>query len=298
MRSLRPKLNYRVLRSLQISFVFTFTILIQQLLHYPRAGWTGFAVMMIYGGFDNGTALLRSYHRFLGVLLGLAMAYFLWIFAHINFRLLFFILPMVVFGVFFFASGAYSVPTIFTVTGSVLGFAYFDTQSGLELTFYLIDYFMCTCIGFAIIVVFETLCFKRYELMARFLNDTQINVLQYLNELFVLLQPGKIRPQNWFNACILLSRNLDEMDRLLTNNLFLKKSEQTVGEDFNKFVELSHRIYIDLKALYIATHTEKCKQSAYNLLIEKINRDLQQLQSLINSTEQIISSKDMYAASQ
>ena len=58
------KLSYRSLRAVQISTVFCFTIIVQEGLRYPRAGWTGFAVMMIYAGFDIGTTILRADLRF------------------------------------------------------------------------------------------------------------------------------------------------------------------------------------------------------------------------------------------
>ena len=60
-----PRLSYRAMRGLQISIVFAFTIFVQEFLRFPRAGWTGFALMMIYAGFDNGATLSRAYNRFL-----------------------------------------------------------------------------------------------------------------------------------------------------------------------------------------------------------------------------------------
>ncbi|WP_019216969.1 FUSC family protein [Legionella tunisiensis] len=72
----------------------------QEWLRYPRAGWTGFAVMMIYAGFDNGTTIFRAYQRFLGVLLGLFSGYILWFIGHVDYRTLIIILPMTVFLLF------------------------------------------------------------------------------------------------------------------------------------------------------------------------------------------------------
>ena len=124
------KLSYRSLRAVQISMVLFFTIIIQQLFLFPRAGWIGFSVMMIYAGFDNGTTLFRAYHRFLGMFLGLFIGYVLWFFGHLDYRLLIIILPLTIYLAYFLAGHAYSIPTVFTVSTAVIGTGYFAAPSG------------------------------------------------------------------------------------------------------------------------------------------------------------------------
>src|SRR5580704_9677724 len=178
------KLIYRSLLGIQISIVFFFTIIVQELFHFPRAGWIGFAVMMIYAGFDNGTCILRAYHRFMGMVLGLFSGYLLWFLGHLDYRILIIIIPITIYFAYFLAEKAYSVPTVFTVNTSVIGTGYFDTsRSTFPITYFLIDYLMCTVIAFAIILVFEYFWFRRYNLMNLFIKDTQADVVRKLYRL-------------------------------------------------------------------------------------------------------------------
>ncbi len=56
-------IDYRTTRAFQICVVFIFALALQRWLKYSHAGWIGFAVMMIYAGFDSGTSLHRTIHR-------------------------------------------------------------------------------------------------------------------------------------------------------------------------------------------------------------------------------------------
>jgi len=274
-------LDYRSMRGLQISIVFTFTIFIQEFFNYPRAGWTGFAVMMIYAGFDNGTTLLRAYHRFLGVLLGLLSGYLLWFIGHIDYRTLIIIIPVTVFLAYFLVGHAYSVPTVFTVNTAIIGTGYFDTHNLFSITFFLVDYFICTIIAFTIIVLFEYFWFRRFHMMRRFINDTQAEVISGLNRLVLLLNSNKIKRGDWFRSCIKLTGSIFAVNSLINNAQFEISSVQAVGGEFNQFVELTNRIFIGLKALYLAQSTKRHHKFDYNKLFQQVQFDLAQLEKIV-----------------
>ena len=72
---------------------------------------------------------------------------------------------MTVFFAFFLVGREYSVPTVFTVNASVIGSGYFSTENSLTVTYYIIDYTLCTVIAFGIILIFEYFWFRRYKLI-------------------------------------------------------------------------------------------------------------------------------------
>lgn len=280
------KLSYRSLRGIQISTVFFFTVIVQELIHYPRAGWTGFAVMMIYAGFDNGTTILRAYHRFLGMLLGLFSGYLLWFLGHVDYRLLILIIPITIYFAYFLAGQAYSVPTVFTVNTSVIGTGYFDKSgSSFNVTNFLIDYLICTVIAFAIILVFEYFWFSRYRLMDLFIKDTQRDVIRKLYHLIHLLNQPKISRSAWFEACINFTDSLFEMEKLARNSQFIISSRGIVREEFNQFLVITNRIFINIKALYLATYTKRHRKYDFNRLLEKVHTDLNYLKILVKEVQ-------------
>lgn len=273
--------SYRTLRCIQISTVYFFTFIVQELLRYPRAGWTGFAVMMIYAGFDNGTTIFRAYHRFLGVLLGLYSGYLLWFVGHLDYRTLILIIPLTVFFAYFLTGRAYSIPTVFTVNTSVLGTGYFSTQQAAPVFYFIIDYTICTLIAFAIILGFEYLWFSRYRMMQRFISDTQMEVINDLYRLIDLLNQKKIRRTEWFSRCIKLTSSLFEVNTLVQNSQFMVKSQRAVGDEFNQFVTLTNRIFIGLKALYMAYYSKRYHKFDYNQLLQEIQNDLVRLKTYV-----------------
>jgi hypothetical protein len=278
------KLSYRSLRAVQISTVLCCTIIIQEAFRFPRAGWTGFAVMMIYAGFDNGTTILRAYHRFWGMLLGLLSGYLLWFIGHIDYRLLLLIIPLTIYFAYFLAGKAYSVPTIFTVNTSVIGTGYFDTSvTVFPLTFFLTDYLMCTVIAFCIILIFEYFWFSRYNLIHLFIIDNQAEMVRKLYRLIHLLNQNKTHRSHWFEACISYTDSLFEMEKLARNAQFIRRAKGTLGKEFNQFLELNSRIFINLKALYISSHTKQYGKYDYTLLLEQVQMDLKILKHLIRT---------------
>ena len=292
------KLSYRSLRAVQISTVFCFTIIVQEGLRYPRAGWTGFAVMMIYAGFDNGTTILRAHHRFWGMLLGLFSGYLLWFIGHIDYRLLLIIIPITIYLAYFLAGHAYSVPTVFTVNTSVIGTGYFDTSlSVFPITFFLTDYLMCTVIAFAIILIFEYFWFSRYKLINLFIIDNQTEMVRKLYRLVNLLNQSKIRRSEWFEACVSYTDSLFEMEKLARNSQFIRRAQGTLGEEFNQFLAINSRIFVYLKALHIANYTKRYGKYDYNLILQQVQMDLKSLRQIIRATHDAEHNGELHAIS-
>lgn len=287
--------SYRMLRGFQISLVFTVTIFLQMWLHLPHAGWAGFAVMMIYGGFDNGTCVERAYQRFFGLLFGLLLGYCLWFIGHVDYRTVFFIIPVLVFSVFFWAGTAFAIPTTFTVASSIIGFGYFNSQSEFLITFFLLDYAMCTIIGFCCILVFER-WFSHYGMMVRFVHEVQQDVFNHMCELVDLLNHERIYRVDWIKCSGRVAASMFEMDRLMQNNEFLINARNAVGDEINQFVELSHILFVHLKALYIAnymTRSKKIDDQAVRILVQEDLIRLNQL--LIYDEGDAASSEGKYA---
>lgn len=276
----QAKNNYRRVRGIQITLVFTLTIVILNFFHIPHSGWMGFAVMMIYVGFDNGTTIIRAYQRFLGMLLGLLSGYVLWFIAHLDYRTLTITVPMCIYFAYFLVGKEYSVPTIFTVNTSVIGTAYFYDQSTFFLTDFLTDYLACTIFAFSLIVVFEHFYFKPKRMMRYFVYDIETNVLNALFSLNVLLGRKKIKRQEWFKHCISLTSYMSTMNNLLNSANFLKGSDRAVGDDFKIFVRISNRIYINQKALYFAHYGKTYGTKTYYRLFDHVIFDLSELKRI------------------
>jgi len=172
--------EYRTTRALQICIVFGTTLVIERLLNYSRAGWVGFIVMMIYVGFDSGASIHRTMHRFMGSLLGLLLSYFLWKLELLDFRLVLVVIPTVIFLAFFSLCKFYAYPTIFTVTLTFLGTAYFNPADYDAYSFFF-DYFKSTAVAFFICFVFEGLIFRSSHLTKKFYNDLQNSIINELD---------------------------------------------------------------------------------------------------------------------
>lgn len=273
--------NYRLMRGIQISFVFFFIVFVQELWRFPHAGWCGFTAMMIYAGFDNGTTVVRAYHRFLGVVLGVLLGYIIWCFARYNYRVWYFIVPMVVYGTFFWSATVYAIPTIHTVCASIFAFGYFDTQSSFVISYFVMDYLMATLIGFSIIMLVERYWFSHEWMMRRFLRDVQQKVLDELQQLMMLIQQEKIRHIEWIKCCEHVDCCLDELNRLLTNILYELNDEKIHLPLFEQFTKLTNHILLNLKALYCAYWTKQIKQFDCEQLEALIKSDWNELQTYL-----------------
>lgn len=184
--------EYRATRALQICVVFLTTLVIERALNYSRAGWVGFIVMMIYVGFDSGASIHRTMHRFLGSLIGLLFSYFLWQIGLLDFRLMLIIIPTVLFFAFFSLCKFYAYPTIFTVSLTFLGTAYFSPID-YDASSFFFDYFKSTVVAFFICFVFEGLIFKDSRLTQKFYYDLQHSIVAELDRLY---QFGSMRSPN------------------------------------------------------------------------------------------------------
>lgn len=276
-RQTESTLNYASIRALQISFVFALTIFIQYFFNYPNAGWTGFAVMMIYAGFDNGTTLSRAYHRFLGVLMGLITGYILAIIGHIEYRLLFFMVALMVFLAYFLTGKAYSVPTIFTVNTSVIGTAYFSSNETINVLYYLLDYCVCTCVAFGLVWFIETRWFSKFYLQERFLYDVEERIIENFQALMAVIKRDKPLKSEFYVACIQTIQNLNHMHQLLNNAVFYKYGELIANNEVTTFIKTAELCYTRIKALYFAYYEKKCEQQDYQLLLKEIEHDIKQL---------------------
>lgn len=280
-------ISYRALRSLQICTVFFFAIIVQEWIGYPRAGWTGFAVMMIYAGFDSGTTVLRAFHRFIGMFIGLFIGYVFWFIGHLDYRTLIVLLPMSVFAAYFFAGRIYSVPTTFVVVASVIGVGFFNVDPTATVSYYVEDYSLTTAVAFVMILIFEYFWFRHYGMMRRFIIDTQAEVLQDLYNLVYLLNQGNVHHINWCKCCIKLTRSLHEVEVLIQSVPFMIRYEQAVGGDFVEFVSLANRIFIGLKALYISSHAAYYQKIDVYQHFQKVQAELVELKKFITEVEQL-----------
>lgn len=207
---------------MQICIVFTATLAIQNFFSFAHAAWTGFAVMMIYAGFDAGAVMQRTFHRFWGALLGLLLSYILWFIGHIDYRLLFMIIPLVVFLAYFSLGKLYAIPTIFTVTLTALGTDFYSTDSYFVAWFFS-DYFICTVIALIICAIFEYFVFKRSNLTHKFYADLQKDVISNLNELLSVVM------NNVLNQSSYLKHTVKFNQKVLEFNNFVR----TVAHDYH-----------------------------------------------------------------
>jgi len=177
--------EYRSTRALQICIVFVTALVLERMLNYSRAGWIGFIVMMIYVGFDSGASIHRTMHRFWGTVLGLVLSYFLWQLGLLDFRLMLTVIPIVIFLSFFTLSQFYAYPTIFTVSLTFLGTAYFNPSDTSAYNFFA-DYFKSTLVAFFICLMFEGLIFRKSNLTKKFYYDLQKSIILELESLYSL----------------------------------------------------------------------------------------------------------------
>jgi uncharacterized membrane protein YccC len=282
-----PRLNYRSLRALRICTVFTFTVGFESILHIPHAGWVAFSVIMIYAGFDNGTTLFRAFHRFWGMLLGLFSGYVLWFIGHLDYRLLFIIIPCTIFLAYYLVGRAHSIPTIFAVNTAVIGNGYFFAHNDYAVTFFITDYAVCTVIGFAIVLAFEYFWFRHYRLMTHFIKDTQQELIEHLKELVTLLNQNKFKRGDFFRCCIKFNASLTNINNLARNSQFLLSAEEAVGDEFQHFVTQTNRIFFELKALYSAYYTQRYHKHDYRQLFIQVQADLTTLEALLHESTTI-----------
>ena len=191
--------EYRATRAFQICIVYVTTLLIERLLQFNRAGWIGFVVMMIYVGFDSGASMNRTLHRFLGTMIGLLLSYFLWLLGLLDYRLIMTVIPIIVFFSFFSLGKFYSYPTIFTVTLTSLGTAYFSPDN-YDAYYFFFDYLKATLIAFLICIFFEGIVFKDKNMSQVFHDAHHANILDNLEQLLTIATDENTKKTHFLKA--------------------------------------------------------------------------------------------------
>ncbi|MDF1646562.1 MAG: FUSC family protein [Legionellaceae bacterium] len=245
---MQKTIDYRTTRALQICIVFIATLLIQRALNFSHAGWIGFAVMMIYAGFDSGASLHRTMHRFWGAMLGLFLTYILFFLIRIDDDLIYIVIPVIIFMAYFSLSKYYVAPTIFTVTLTGLGSDYY--QSNLyAIDQFFFDYTKATTIALSICVFFEYFVFKKKSLTHKFYFDLQQALVAELSVLFDVAATKPCRRSHYLKLSAQFNANI------LKLQTFLK----TAQHDYHLRTHLFDEVEV------------------FNVTIEKVYRNIQQL---------------------
>jgi uncharacterized membrane protein YccC len=250
------KIEYRTTRALQICIVFVTTLALQRWLQFSHAAWIGFSVMMIYAGFDSGTSLHRTFHRFWGAMIGLLLSYILWLFIRIDYGLILMVIPIVVFMAFFSMGKRYALPTIFTVTLTALGVDYYSTDHYAVQNFFF-EYARATITALAICMVFEYFVFKRGQLTHQFYFDLQRTVVNQLNCLLAVVETLPVRQSQYLKLSAQFNVNMSELHAFLDtakHDYHIKKHIFNQLDEFNKTVEF---IYSNIRQLFVSSHNAR-----------------------------------------
>lgn len=260
-------LDYRKIRALQISLVFATALAVQRLLGYSHAGWIGFAVMMIYAGFDKGASLQRTTHRFWGALLGLLLSYILWIIGQIDFRLIVLIIPVIVFMAYFSLGKLYAFPTIFTVTLTALGTDYYGGNDYAVPNFFF-DYLLSTIVAFLLCFLFEYYLFRNSQLSYQFYLDLQQRILVHLTKLFKIVTERPLRESSYLKISTVLNTNLLELYTFVDTTQHETHPEIKLLKELAIFGSTVQQVYHNIRRLFVlAPHpNELLAQETQNIL--------------------------------
>ncbi len=250
-------LDYRATRAFQICVVFIAALAIQDWLQFSHAGWIGFSLMMIYAGFDSGTSLHRTQHRFWGAMLGLLLSYVLWMIIRIHYEFIFLIVPIVVFMAFFALGKFYVSPTIFTVTLTALGVDYY-TLDYYSVDEFFFDYFRATFIALGICVFFEFFLFKKSHLTHKFYFDLQRRLVCQLETLFLIVTKYPIRQSQYLKMSAQLNVIVLEWHAFFITIQHDYQIENHHVNDLDLFNERMEKTYQNIRQLFISgSHSSK-----------------------------------------
>lgn len=244
-------LDYRATRAFQICVVFIATLAIQDWLQFSHAGWIGFSVMMIYAGFDSGTSLHRTQHRFWGAMLGLLLSYVLWFIIRIHYELIFLIIPIIVFMAFFALGKFYVSPTIFTVTLTALGLDYY-TIDHYSVDEFFFDYFRATLVALGICVFFEFFIFKKGNLTHKFYFDLQRALVFQLEKLFFIVTRYPIRQSQYLKVSAQLNVSVLELHAFFMTVKHDYHIQNHYFNDLDPFNELVEKTYQNIRQLFVS----------------------------------------------
>ncbi|KTD13724.1 hypothetical protein Lgra_0859 [Legionella gratiana] len=267
--------DYRKTRALQICIVFATALAVQRLLGYSHAGWIGFAVMMIYAGFERGASLLRTIHRFWGAVFGLLLSYFLWIMGQIDFRLILVVIPFIVFMAYFSLGKLYAFPTIFTVTLTSLGTDYYGGTNYAVPNFFF-DYLLSTVVAFLLCVMFEFFIFRGSQLSRKFYLDLQKRIITRLNKLFQIVIQRPMRDSSYLQASISLNTNMLDLYAFVDAAKHDTHPEVKFLEELAFFNSVVHQAYHNIRRLFVlAPHRNELLELETQNILEQLTRENQ-----------------------
>lgn len=242
--------DYRSIRALQICAIFVATLALQRWLQFTHSAWIGFSVMMINAGFDSGTSLHRTRHRFWGAMLGLLLSYLLWFFIRIHDELIFLIIPILVFMAFFSMGMLYAAPTIFTVTLTALGVDYYTTTD-YHVSEFFFDYGRSTVIALAICVFFEFFVFKKNRLTHQFYVDLQRSLIKELEQLFDITINHPLRESQYLKVCAHLNTSVVVFHAFFSTIKHDYYIQENHYKDVDTFWALVEEAYQNIRQLFV-----------------------------------------------
>ena len=213
-------MDFRSMRALQICIVFVATLVFQRWLQFSHAGWIGFAVMMIYAGFDAGSSIQRTFHRFWGAIFGLLLSVILCVIGQIDYRLIIIIIPIVVFFAYFSLGKIYAFPTIFTVALTALGTDYYSPANYDTYNFFF-DYFRATSMALFICVFFESIVFRKQNLTNLFHHELVNTIIQQLQQLVTLVSTKPLRQSRYLKLSIQCNVKIVELQTTINSLMVL-----------------------------------------------------------------------------
>lgn len=278
-------INYRTTRAMQICIVLATTLAVQDFFSFAKSAWTGFAVMMIYAGFDAGSTLHRTFHRFWGALFGLLLSYILWFIGHIDYRLLFMIIPIVVFMAYFSLGKLYAIPTIFTVTLTALGADFYNNDTYFVAWFFS-DYFICTGIALIICVSFEYFIFKQNNLTHKFYTDLQKEIVVDLQDLFSIVTAGHLSQSKYIKATVKFNQKVLEFNNFITTSKHDYKVQENYLPELELFNHDMKEAYHSIRKLFLLDPNK------FPIIVEETTMLIKKLDSL--SRQEQISLRSTY----
>lgn len=270
-------IDYRKTRALQISMVFATALAVQRGLGYTHAGWIGFAVMMIYAGFDKGTSLQRTVHRFWGAVFGLFLSYILWCIGQLDFRLILIIIPIIVFMAYFSLGKRYAFPTIFTVTLTALGTDYYGGSSYAVSTFFF-EYLLSTVIAFGLCFLFEYYPFRNDHLSYKFYLDLQKKIIRQLDKLFDIVTHRPLRESNYLRVSAQLNTHILDLYAFVDAAKHDAHPEVNLLNELANFGSTVQQTYHNIRRLFImAPHKNTLLELETKNILEQLAQVNQKL---------------------
>ncbi|WP_454782021.1 FUSC family protein [Legionella sp. WA2022007384] len=264
--------DYRKARALQICLVFSTALAVQSVLGYSHAGWIGFAVMMIYAGFDRGASLQRTTHRFWGAVLGLLLSYMLWFIGQIDFRFILIIIPVIVFMAYFSLGKRYAFPTIFTVTLTSLGTDYYGRNNYAVPNFFF-DYLLSTIVAFLLCFMFETLVFRNSQLSRKFYIDLQKRIITHLNKLFDIVTQKPLRDSIYLKESIVLNTSMLDLYAFVDAAKHERNLDVNFANELDSFGSVVQQAYHNIRRLFVlGAHRNEILKIETRSILEQLTR--------------------------